>query len=153
MIRKIPPTLLGAIAIFLVASPANAATGDPVAPAFAFTLDPTTIVQITLAVFLPILVGFVTTQVTSAANKSWLLAGLTMLTSLFAELSRALSQGSTYDLGTALLAAVPAFAISVSIHYGLWKPTGAAAAVGATGVTPTNRKGSSQPQDDHSDGL
>lgn len=90
----------------------------------AFTLDPATVVQIVLTVILPILVGLVTTRVTSGAVKAWLLAGLTLLTSLVTELARAIASGETYDLGLALLAAFPAFAISVALHYGLLKPTG-----------------------------
>ena len=106
-------------------------------PTVAFTLDPATVVQLLIAFILPVLVGLVTTRVTSPAVKAWLLAGLSLLTSLLVELARALSEGVTYDLGVALLAALPAFVVSVSAHYGLWKPTGVSATVADRGVTAT----------------
>lgn len=120
-----------------LASPASAASfmHDPSAvPAVVFTFDPGTVVQLILAVVLPILVGLVTTRVTRASVKSWLLAGLTLVTSLFVELARAISDGTTYDVGIALLAAIPAFAISVASHYGLWKPAGVSGAAQDFGV-------------------
>lgn len=91
---------------------------------FTFSLDPATVVQILLATVMPVLVGLVTKRATSAAAKSWLLATLTLVTSLLVGLGRALDLGVPYDLGVALLAAIPAFIVSVSLHYGLWKPTG-----------------------------
>lgn len=91
--------------------------------AVAFTFDPATVVQLILAVVLPLFVGLVTTKVTAAGTKSWLLATLTLAASMFIELARAISGGTTYDVGIALLAAIPAFAISVAMHYGIWKPT------------------------------
>lgn len=93
-----------------------------------FSLDPALVVQLILAVFLPILVGLVTTRVTSSAKKSWLLAGLSLTTSLLAQLGAAIASQTSFDVGLALLAVIPAFAISVATYYGLWKPTGVAGA-------------------------
>lgn len=92
----------------------------------AFTLDPAAVVQLVVAFLLPVVVGLVTTRVTSAGRKAWLLAGLTLVTSMLVELGRALDAGTTYDVGVALMAALPAFVVSVATHYGLWKPTGVA---------------------------
>jgi len=89
-----------------------------------FSLDPALVVQLILAVFLPIGVGLVTTRVTSGAKKAWLLAGLSLLTSLLTQFSAALASQTPFDVGLALLAVIPAFAISVATYYGLWKPTG-----------------------------
>lgn len=89
-----------------------------------FSLDPATVVQLLLTVIMPIAVGLVTTRNTSGAVKAWLLAGLTLVTSLLTELGSALASNVPYDLGVALLVAIPAFAISVATYYGLWKPTG-----------------------------
>lgn len=100
-----------------------------------FTLDPATVVQLILAVFLPILVGLVTTKVTSSAKKSWLLAGLSLATSLFTQLGVAISSQTAFDIGLALLAVIPAFAISVATYYGLWKPTGVAGAAQDVEIT------------------
>jgi hypothetical protein len=100
-----------------------------------FTADPAAIVQLLVAFVLPVLVGLVTTRITAAGRKAWLLAALTLVTSLLVELGRALTGGQTYDVGVALLAALPAFVVSVSSHYGLWKPTGVAVAAQDFGVS------------------
>lgn len=100
-----------------------------------FTLDPLTVVQFVIAFILPVLVGLVTTRVSGSAMKAWLLAGLSLVTSLLVELARALTSGETYDLGLALFAALPAFVVSVSSHYGLWKATGVTDRVQSVGVT------------------
>lgn len=102
---------------------------------FVFTLDPALVVQIILSVFLPILVGLVTTRVTSSAKKSWLLAGLSLLASLFTQLGAAIASQTPFDIGLALLTVIPAFAISVATYYGLWKPTGIAGAAQDVGTT------------------
>lgn len=104
---------------------------------FTFSLDPAATVQLLVAFVLPVLVGLVTTKTTSSNAKAWLLAALALLTSLLTELARALSDGVPYDVGVALLAALPTFVVSVASHYGLWKPTGvsnAAQKVGAPKV-------------------
>lgn len=98
------------------------------APAIAFTLDWAIVTQIVLAVVLPILVGLVTTRVTKGSTKAWLLAGLTLATSVITQIAVAIANSVAFDLGLALLAAIPAFAISVATYYGLWKPTGVGAA-------------------------
>lgn len=103
-------------------------TGTPV-PVVAFTLDPLAVVQLCIAFVLPVLVGLVTTRVTSSGAKAWLLALLSLVTSLLVELARALTESVTYDLGVALLIALPAFVVSVATHYGLWKPTGISGAL------------------------
>lgn len=89
-----------------------------------FTLDTAIVIHIILAVLLPIVVGFVTTRVTSGAIKAWLLAGLSLVTAVVTQLGAAVATNSAFDLGLALLATIPAFAISVATYYGLWKPTG-----------------------------
>lgn len=91
-----------------------------------FTVDPALVIQLVLAVLLPIVVGLVTTRVTAGGTKAWLLAGLTLVTSLVTQLGVAVANSVAFDLGMALLAVIPAFAISVATYYGLWKPTGVA---------------------------
>lgn len=125
---------LAAVAVGVV--PAHAASTAVVAGVqVAFSLDPLAVVQLLVAFVLPVLVGIVTTRVTKPGRKAWLLAGLSLLTSLLVELARAIGAGETYDVGVAFLAALPAFVISVSSHYGLWKPTGVAEAVKSIGRT------------------
>lgn len=93
-------------------------------PQIIFSVDWAIVIQLVLAVFLPIAVGFVTTKVTSGGKKAVLLAALTLVTSIVTQLGEAVASSGVFDLGLALLAAIPAFAISVATHYGLWKPTG-----------------------------
>ena len=112
-------------------------------PVVVVTLDWQVVVQLILAVVLPILVGLVTTRVTAGSVKAWLLAGLTLATSVITELAGAISSSTPFDLGIALLAAIPAFAISVATYYGLWKPTGvgvAAQDVEATTLVDRNKQ-------------
>lgn len=98
-----------------------------------FTLDGAAVVQLLVAVILPILVGLVTTRVTSESRKAVLLAALSLVTSVLVSLGAAIQEGQTFDLGVALLAAIPTFAIAVASHYGLWKPTGVSAQAQAVG--------------------
>ena len=41
-------------------------------------------------------------------------------------MSASISAGTSYDIGQGLLLALPTFLIAVGLHYGLWKPVGAA---------------------------
>lgn len=91
-----------------------------------FTLDPATVVQFAVAFVLPLLVGLVTTRVTHGGIKAVLLAGLTLVSSLLVELGESIVAGTVFDLGHALMLALPAFVVSVATHFGLWKPTGLA---------------------------
>ncbi len=93
-----------------------------------FTVDPATVVQLLVAVVLPIAVGLVTTRVTAGSVKAWLLAGLTLLTSLVVGFGSAVADQAAFDVGKALFLALPQFCISVAMYYGLWKPTGVGAA-------------------------
>ena len=135
--RAVLGALAALFAVTLIGAPAHAADGST-APVVAFTLDPLAVVQLLIAFVLPVLVGLVTTRVTSGAIKAWLLAGLSLVTSLLVELGRSIASGTTYDLGVALLAALPAFVVSVASYYGLLKPTGITAAVQDVGVKDTS---------------
>lgn len=91
--------------------------------------------QLAAAVVFPLLVGLVTTRLSSAGLKAVILAALAVVTSLAGELAAALQTGATYNLGTALLAALGSFLIAVGTHFGLWKPTGAATAAQKISLT------------------
>ncbi|MFJ2297395.1 hypothetical protein [Oerskovia paurometabola] len=137
--RTLATTAALCLTLLALATPANATTVPTFPPALAapvvaepavtFTLAPAIVVQLLVAFLLPVLVGLVTTRVTSSGRRAWLLAGLTLATSLLVELGRALTAGTGYDVGVALLAALPAFVVSVATHYGLWKPAGVTDAV------------------------
>jgi hypothetical protein len=95
---------------------------------FVFSVDPSVVIQLLLSIFMPIAVGFVTTRITSGAAKAWLLAGLTLISALLTQLLAAVTAGVPFDVGIAVLSVIGQFVISVAIYYGLWKPTGIAAA-------------------------
>jgi hypothetical protein len=82
------------------------------------------LLQLTVAVFLPLLVGIVTTRVTSPARKAVLLAGLTFLTSLVAAIAEALVSGTALNLVMLLLGLFANFVIAVATYFGVWsRPT------------------------------
>lgn len=91
-----------------------------------FNLDVALVIQLLVSTVLPLLVGLVTKTVTRPGRKAVLLAGLSLLTSLLVELGASITAGTTYDVGQGLLLALPTFLIAVGLHYGLWKPVGAA---------------------------
>lgn len=74
-----------------------------------------------VSVILPVLVGLVTTRVTHAGVKAVLLLALSTLNGFLVEYA---AGGPGYDVGTAAVLALVAFATGVLAHFGLWKPTG-----------------------------
>lgn len=106
-----------------------------------FSLDPALVIQLILSTIMPILVGLVTTRATSGALKAWLLAAATLVTSVLAGLLDAINSGTEFDLGLALLLAVPAFCVSVASYYGFIKPTGIATAAQNFGSGDKSGKG------------
>lgn len=74
-----------------------------------------------VSVALPVLVGLVTTRVTSAGTKAVLLLALSTANGLVVEIA---NPGPGFDLGTAVVLALVSFAIAVLAHFGLYKPTG-----------------------------
>jgi hypothetical protein len=74
-----------------------------------------------VSVILPVLVGLVTTRVTSAGTKAVLLLALSTANGLVVEIA---NPGPGFDLGTAAVLAAVAFATGVLAHFGLWKPVG-----------------------------
>lgn len=74
-----------------------------------------------ISVVLPVLVGLVTTRVTSAGAKAVLLLLLTAVNGFLVELSQA---GDGYSIGTAVVLWGVSFGIGVLSHFGLYKPVG-----------------------------
>lgn len=101
-----------------------------------FSLDTLVIFQVlVLPVFLPLLVGLVTTRVTAAGVKASLLAALALVTSLVSEGVETIAGGGVYDVGQALVLALPTFFFAVAAHYGLLKPVGASTKAQDVGAT------------------
>jgi phosphotransferase system glucose/maltose/N-acetylglucosamine-specific IIC component len=94
-----------------------------------FNLDLAQLLSLLSAIVLPLVVGIVTTRVTSPGAKAVLLAALSFAINLLAELAAAITNGTQYDLGAALLTGLGTFLIAVGVHYGFWRPTGTSAVV------------------------
>jgi hypothetical protein len=89
------------------------------------------LVEVLVAVILPILVGLVTKASTDARVKALLLAALSALSGL-AQGFLDTAPGTVWDWQQAILSAVTTFVIAAASYYGLWKPTGVAATAQAT---------------------
>ena len=82
------------------------------------------VIQLIAGVILPVLVGLVTSRVTSSNRKAVLLLALSFLSSLLTELIASANAGTAYNLGLGLMTGLATFIVGVATHYGLWKPTG-----------------------------
>lgn len=91
-----------------------------------FDLPPALIIGLLVSTVLPLAVGLVTKVTTNGGIKAVLLAILAAATGLLTELGAAVTAGVPYDLGTGLVVALIAFLTAVGMHFGLWKPVGAA---------------------------
>lgn len=91
-----------------------------------FTFDWPMVLTLLSGTVLPLVVGLVTTRDTNASRKAIILAALAVLIPLCSELANALSTQTPYDVGLALAAALGTFLVAVGMHYGFWKPVGAA---------------------------
>jgi hypothetical protein len=134
--------------MLLVSSNALVAAAGDSAAAIEFTLPWPLILGMVVSTILPILVGLVTTRVTNSGLKAVLLAALSAVTGLGTELLAAINSGTTYDLGNGLIFALTSFAIAVSLHYGLWKPTTVSAKAQNVLVTAKGDDGVYRPVDD-----
>ena len=87
------------------------------------TLDRAYWLALLINVLLPVIVGLVTTRVTSAGTKAVLLLALSGVSGFLTELAHPVDG---WDAGTAAVLALVAFGTAVLSHFGLWKPTGVA---------------------------
>lgn len=88
-----------------------------------------------VSILLPLLVGLVTTKVTSSGLKAVLLAAAALVTSIVTSWIAAINTGQPFDLWTALLTFGGVFVVAVASHFGVWKPTGASAAAQSVGAS------------------
>jgi hypothetical protein len=107
-----------------------------------FNLPPALVIGLIVSVVLPLFVGLVTRVVTSPARKAVLLALLSAITGTGTELLNAVTANQTYDLGVGLILAVTSFLIAVGLHFGIYKPTGASAALQRVGAKHARDDGS-----------
>lgn len=137
---------LAALTIALAPTAAMAAEANPTvelvddgAPAIlSIAFAPTWVQLLTLLVtiVLPVLVGLVTTRETNSNRKTIYLVLLSAVTGFGSELLSALSNGQTYDAAAGLFTAVASLVVGIALHYGVWKPTGVAAAAASVGYKP-----------------
>jgi hypothetical protein len=86
-----------------------------------------------VSVILPVLVGLVTTRVTSPGAKAVLLLALSTANGFLVEYAGPHDAG--YSVGTAAVLALVSFGTGVLAHFGLWKPTGVSGKAQDTLVT------------------
>ncbi len=98
-----------------------------------------TIIGMLVAVVLPLIVGLVTKRMTDSGVKAGLLAALAALTGALTEFGNMLTTGEPFNVAMALVMIVVAFITAVGMHFGLYKPTGAAAAVQSVGDNQDGR--------------
>lgn len=91
------------------------------------------ILQIVIAVILPLVIGLVTTKVAHPGVKSVLLALAAAATAI---ISAAIDGGGVFTTGL-FVQGVTNFVVAVASYYGLWKPTTIAGAVNDTPVGVT----------------
>jgi hypothetical protein len=91
-----------------------------------FDLPPALIIGLLVSTVLPLLVGLVTKITTHSGVRAVILAVLAAITGLLTELLASINAGEAYDLGTGIVVALIAFLTAVGMHFGLWKPVGAA---------------------------
>jgi hypothetical protein len=103
-------------------------------------LDPR-LLQIGSGILIPLVVGFIT----KVHAPKWLKAVLNLVLSAIAgALSTALASNGNVLLSTWALGIIQTFVTSIVSYYGLWKPSGAAAAV--QGVAPDSGIGQQHPE-------
>jgi len=95
------------------------------------------IISLLVGVVLPLITGLVTTVNVSAGAKAVILLVLSAVTNVLSEFLQALNTHTAFDLGTTLLATLATFLVGVGMHFGIWKPTGAAVALQQLGAPKT----------------
>lgn len=79
------------------------------------------VIGLLISTVLPILVGLITTRVTSAALKSLLLIVFTAANGFLNEWAAA---GDHYQLGAGVLYWIVSLVTAIAVHYGAWQPLG-----------------------------
>lgn len=84
---------------------------------------------------LPLIVGYVTTTLTSSKYQALLLALLAAITGFVSEWISDIQTGLGFSLWTAIFTWLTSFVVAVATHYGFWNPTGVSAWLLAHGYT------------------
>jgi len=74
---------------------------------------------------LPLIVGLVTTRLTSGGVKAVILLALNAVLGIGTDLLASHDAGQGFDLTSAVFTWITFFLVGVGTHFGFWKPTGA----------------------------
>lgn len=114
-----------------------------------FDINWIAVLTFAIGTLLPLLVGIVTTKVTSPARKAVYLALLSFAASILTEIVNALTSGEAYNVGAGLLAFGAIFVLSVASYFGVWsRPTSSGESISAKLVNSVGR--TVDPRDDGS---
>jgi protein-S-isoprenylcysteine O-methyltransferase Ste14 len=96
--------------------------------------DTAQVLSLFIGTVLPLLVGWVTKESWSAGAKAVTLAFLSAVSGFSASALDAVQADKLWDWRTSLVTVLGTFLVAVGIHFGIWKPVGASAAVQRSGV-------------------
>lgn len=98
------------------------------------------LLQLVVSVFLPLLVGIVTTKVTSPAKKAVTLAALSGITAIVSAIVSALVEHTPLDIVMLVLGVFASFVVAVATYFGVWsRPTSSGESVSAKIVANVGR--------------
>jgi predicted Na+-dependent transporter len=101
---------------------------------FVLKFDVPQVLNLVLSVVFPLVVGLVTTKVTSGALKAILLATIALGSGFISALLAAYLAGAAFDWVGALVVGVTAWLIAIGTHFGFWRPTGVTDKLQAVGA-------------------
>jgi hypothetical protein len=101
-----------------------------------FEMNTRGLIALAIQFVIPLLVGLVTKQSWSPGLKAVLLLAFTAITQFLVAWS---DSGDTFRWQTVAYSIGIGFVVSVAVHFGLWRPVGAADAVADSGVKDTIR--------------
>jgi hypothetical protein len=100
----------------------------PALPVYGFAPNLGGLLSLAITILLPILVGLVTRQSTSAGVKATLLLLLSAVNSILSAWLQAENTAAVFDWIPVVYSTLVNFGIAVTLHFGLFKPTGVAGA-------------------------
>lgn len=95
--------------------------------------DTAQVLSILIGTILPLLAGLLTRSNASPGVRAVVLLVLAAISSFLTELYNAVVAGGAFDVGATLLTVLATFLVGVGVHFGLWSPTGTAAAAKRAG--------------------
>lgn len=106
----------------------------PELPIYGFAPNLGGLLSLAITVLLPILVGLVTRQSTSAGTKAVLLLALSAVNSILSAWLQAENTSAVFEWIPVVYTTAISFGIAVAVHLGFYRPTGVASAAQNSGV-------------------